>query len=256
MFLINLPIHVSLFVTIIVASVFSTALYYVLHPFWAKELSDETKNTADVVAMRAGVVYAVVIGMMFSNVRMEHFQMIKTMRAEATAIAQLYRAIERQGGKGTDVILEDLVEYTRFLVEEQWPALRADRASWEDHTIAGKMKFSLIWNDFNKIEERTGRPLLGKLLEQVEHYQILRLTDRRGNLPALFWYIAVFGYLATLATLYVAPPNFRRCVLVSLYSSIVAIVMLGIFVMSHPYSVAAGIEPTIFQRLLEIAAQQ
>ena len=252
MFLINLPIHVSLFVTIIVASVFSTALYY----FWAKELSDETKNTADVVAMRAGVVYAVVIGMMFSNVRMEHFQMIKTMRAEATAIAQLYRAIERQGGKGTDVILEDLVEYTRFLVEEQWPALRADRASWEDHTIAGKMKFSLIWNDFNKIEERTGRPLLRKLLEQVEHYQILRLTDRRGNLPALFWYIAVFGYLATLATLYVAPPNFRRCVLVSLYSSIVAIVMLGIFVMSHPYSVAAGIEPTIFQRLLEIAAQQ
>jgi hypothetical protein len=256
MFLINLPTSASLFITIIAASVLSTALYYVLHPFWAKELSDETKNTADVVAMRAGVVYAVVIGMMFSNVRIEHFQMIKTMRAEATAISHLYRSIERQGGKGTDVILEDLVEYTKFVVEQQWPALRADRASWEDQVIAGKMKISLIWSHFNKIEEKTGGPLFRKLLEQIEHYQILRLTDRRGNLPALFWYIAVFGYLATLATLYVAPPNFRRCVLVSLYSSIVAIVMLGIFVMSHPYSAAADIDPVIFQRLLEVTAQQ
>jgi hypothetical protein len=256
MFLINLPTSVSLFITIISASVFSTALYYVLHPFWAKDLSAETQNTAEVVAMRAGVVYAVVIGMMFSNVRMEHFQMVKTMGAEATSLSQLHRALERQGGEGTDVMLEDLVDYTRFVVENQWPALRESRSSWEDHVIAGKTKFSIIWEHYKEIEEKAEDPRFRKLLEKIEYYQILRLTDRQGNLPALFWYIAIFGYLATLATLYVAPPNFRRCVLVSLYSSIVAIVMLGIFVMSHPYSAAADIDPIIFQRLLEVTAQQ
>ena len=76
MFLLNLPTPVSVFITLIIAIGLSTILYYVVHPFWAKELSEDTKKTAELVAMRVGVVYAVVIGMMFANVRIEHFQMI------------------------------------------------------------------------------------------------------------------------------------------------------------------------------------
>jgi len=39
-----------------------------------------------------------------------------------------------------------------------------------------------------------------------------------------------------------------------LYSSMVAIVLLGIFVLTHPYSVAAGVEPSIFKWLLDLSA--
>ena len=81
----------------------------------------------------------------------------------------------------------------------------------------------------------------------------MRLFDTKGNLLPLFWYIAIFGYLATLVTLYTSPPSFRRCTLVSPYSSMVAIVLLGIYILSHPYSVAAGFEPSIFKLLLDSA---
>jgi hypothetical protein len=53
-------------------SSFSVALYYVVHLCRPREIGPETKKTADVVATRIGVIHAVVIGMMFTSVRMEY----------------------------------------------------------------------------------------------------------------------------------------------------------------------------------------
>jgi len=254
-FLLNLPTSVAVILTVMVATVISIVLYYLVHPFWSKELSEETKKTAEVVAMRVGVVYAVVIGMMFANVRIEHFQMIEAIESEASALIRLYQAIEKEGGDETEVIQRDLIDYIRFIVDEQWPALREARAFPEhDGFSGGGQKLKPIWDYVAKTETNTGHQHLRQLLDQVEHYHILRLFDKKGNLLPLFWYIALFGYLATLFTLYVYPPNLRRCTLVSLYSSMVAIVLLGIFILTHPYSPAAGVEPSIFKWLLDLSA--
>jgi hypothetical protein len=39
--------------------------------------------------------------------------------------------------------------------------------------------------------------------------------------------------------------------LISLYTGMVAMVLLGTFILTHPYSPAAGINPQVFQWLLE-----
>jgi len=246
---------VAVILTVITASAISVALYNLVHPFWAKDVSEETKKTAEVVAMRIGVVYAVVIGMMFANVRIEHFQMIEAIESEASALIRLNRAIERLGGKETKEFHDNLTDYIKFIVDEQWPALREARAfPGKDGFSGGGNKLKHIWDYVAKAEAETGNQNLRRLLDQVEHYHILRVFDKKGNLLPLFWYIALFGYLATLFTLYVYPPNLRRQTLVSLYSSMVAIVLLGIFILSHPYSVAAGVEPSIFKWLLDLSA--
>lgn len=254
-FLLSLPTPAAVTLTIIAATTMSVALYFLVHRFWAKELSEETKKTTELVAMRVGVVYAVVIGMMFANVRIEHFQMVEAIESEASALIRLYQAIEKDSGEETAVIRRDLIDYIRFIVDEQWPALREARAFPEKGGISGGgEKLKPVWEYVAKTEIKTGNQNLRRLLDQVEHYHILRIFDRKGNLLPLFWYIALFGYFATLFTLYVYPPNLRRCTLVSLYSSMVAIVLLGIFILTHPYSVAAGVEPSIFKWLLEMSA--
>jgi len=254
-YLLALPTSVAVILTVITASAISVALYNLVHPFWAKDVSEETKKTAEVVAMRIGVVYAVVIGMMFANVRIEHFQMIEAIESEASALIRLNRAIERLGGKETKEFHDNLTDYIKFIVHEQWPALREARAFPEGSAVSGGgQKIKPIWDYVSKIERETGDHNLRRLLDQVEHYHILRLFDKKGNLLPLFWYIAGFGYIATLFTLYVYPPNFRRYTLVSIYSSMVAIVLLGIFILTHPYSAAAGVEPSIFRWLLEVPA--
>lgn len=251
MFLLALPTSASIAVVIIAASLFSTALYFVVHPFWAKDLSDDTQNTANLVAVRLGVVYAIVIGMMFTNVRMEHQQMVQAVENEASALTSFYRAIERTDDKNALKIHDHLIAYIEFIVNEQWPALRHASTYPEERFIKGaKNKLKPVWEYVEAKEKEVGHKNLSRLLYQVEHYHTIRLYDFKGNVLPLFWYIATFGCFATLVTLCVLPPNFRRCTLVSLYSSMVAVVLLGIFVMSHPYSTAAGVEPNLFKWML------
>jgi len=249
-FLLNLPTPACVALAIGVSTAFAVALYFVVHPFWARGLTEETRKTADLVATRLGVVYSIVIGMMFANVRIEHIQMVEAIESEASALTRLYSEIERQGGDEGTEIRNNLVEYIRFIVEEQWPALREARVQPEKR-IGGKSQLEPVWDYVVRTEQQTGDPNLRRLMDQVEHYKIMRLFDSRGNLLPLFWYIAGFGYLATLVTLYLSPPTLQRCLLVSLYSSMVAVVLIGIFILSHPYSPAAGVEPSVFKWLLQ-----
>ena len=98
-FLLSLPTPAAVVLTVIAAMAISILLYFLVHLFWARELSEETKKTAELVAMRVGVVYAVVIGMMFANVRIEHFQMIEAIESEASALIRLYQKIEKDGSE-------------------------------------------------------------------------------------------------------------------------------------------------------------
>ena len=92
------------------------------------------------------MVYAVVIGMMFTNVRIEHVQMIQAIESEASALIRLYVAIERDEGKQAEEVRKSLVEYIRFIVEEQWPALRAARMQPGDRFLLGGHQLKLAWD--------------------------------------------------------------------------------------------------------------
>ena len=78
--------------------------------------------------------------------------------------------------------------------------------------------------------------------------RILAYTE---NVPLIFWYIGILGYVFTLATMYLTPPTTRRCVLVCFYSIIIGLVLYGIFSLSQPYSHATGVKPYAFERVLE-----
>jgi len=251
MYLLSLPTIVSVLLAIVIASAVSVALHFVIHPIWAGELSEGTKKTADNVAVRIGVIYAVVIGMMFANVRIEHVQMVEAIESEASALVRLYSSLEREAEAESEEVRKKLVEYIRFIVEEQWPAIRAARAQPGDRYISGGTKLDPIWDYVLRVEQKTANKNLCVLLNEVEHDKLMRLFDTKGNVLPLFWYIALFGYLASLIPLYVYPPSIRRCGVISLYSSLVSVVLLAIFILSHPYSAAAGIEPIAFKTLLD-----
>lgn len=250
MFILSLPTIVSVILTILVASSFSVGLYFLVHRLWAGEVGTETRRTADNVATRIGVIHAVVIGMMFTSVRIEYNEMIVAIESEASAITRLYHAMGRQGGDKFDTAREQLRDYIHHVVDEQWPALREVRITPTDRKLIGREALDRVWDTLEEIDPKPGELNLKELLNQVEDFRIQRLFDAKGKLLPIFWYIAVIGYLLTLTTLYLPPPTKKRCLLVSLYSSMVAVVLLGVFILTHPYSEAAGVGPDIFEWLL------
>jgi hypothetical protein len=251
MSILSLPTVVNIAITLLVFASFSVALYFMVHRFWSSELVDDTKRTADSVATRIGVVHAMILGMMFANVRVEFNEMIMAVESEASALIRLYNTLERQGGEEFKGARKQLREYVHFIVNEQWPALRELREPPVDQKYTGREVLDRVWKEVTNIEQEPGDVNLIELLDQVENYRIQRLFDAKGQTLPVFWYIAVIGYLFTLLTLSLPPPTIRRYILVSLYSSLVGVVLLGVFVLTHPYSPAAGISPDVFRSLLE-----
>jgi hypothetical protein len=101
------------------------------------------------------------------------------------------------------------------------------------------------------LEFKPGDLNLKELLDEAEDHKIQRMFDIKGEVLPVFWYIAIIGYFFTLIPLCLEAPTFRRCMLISLYTGMVAMVLLGTFILTHPYSPAAGINPQVFQWLLE-----
>jgi hypothetical protein len=83
-----LPTVASVLLAIVVASAVSVMLHIVIHPIWSGDFTEDTKKTADNVAVRIGVIYAVVIGMMFAIVGIEHLQMVEAIETEASALVR------------------------------------------------------------------------------------------------------------------------------------------------------------------------
>jgi hypothetical protein len=145
MFILSLPIAISVTLGVVVASSFSIGLYFIAHRLWSGQISPETRRTADSVATRIGVIHAVVLGMMFTSVRVEYNDMIVAIESEASAITRLYHAMGRQGGETLDEARKHLADYIRFVVNVQWPALRELRFEPSDTELAGRDALNRVW---------------------------------------------------------------------------------------------------------------
>jgi len=254
MFLLTLPLWISVLVVLTVAVVVSVGLYYVVHPFWASDASEETRKLADMASTRIGVIHALVIGMMFTYVRIEHNQMLAAVEAEATALAQLYVTLERTGDPRWEDVKRQLSDYAHFVVDTQWPALRELRVQPGDQLLRGRTALDKIWASVDQFAGNVSPMSLQRfhqLIEEADLRRAERLFDAKGSLLPVFWVIGVIGYVFTVVPFFFPPPNLRRCVMVSLYTSTVAIVLLGVYVLTHPYSMPAGVEPTAFEMLLQ-----
>jgi hypothetical protein len=143
--------------------------------------------------------------------------------------------------------MDGLVSYLRFVVVEQWPALREGHS---EANLSGRVVLDDVWRRVQDYDGEGRRELAG-LLDEVEHSRNLRVFDTVGTFLPLFWYAALIGYLLTVVSLCVRPPTRQRRALLVLYGSMVGVVLYGIFVMTQPYSTAAGIGPRVFEALLE-----
>jgi len=252
MFLLNLPLGASVVIVLTVSMAFSVGLYFCIYLICGGNISEGTKRTAGMVVRSSGVVYALVIGMMFTDVTSEYNKMVLELEMESAALTRLHGALERhRDHEKLEDARKQLVEYIRFVVDVQWPALRELKMDSRDPEITGMKALDQVWKDLDAIEYKPGDLNLKELLDTAEDHKIQRMFDIKGEVLPVFWYIAIIGYFFTLIPMCLEAPTFRRCLLVAIYSGMVSMILLGTFILTHPYSSAAGINPQVFQWLLE-----
>jgi hypothetical protein len=247
MFIFSLPSYVGAFLAMLIFGLVPLALYPLLHRLWARGFREGDGPLDDAVPARIGVIHGVVIGMMFSNVTVQYNGMMEALESEASAMIRLYNEMERRDAEYFAPAMVELRSYLRFVVVEQWPALR-ERGSVE--SLAGREALDDVWAQVQRFDG-AGRQELARLLDEVEHSRNLRVFDTIGTFLPLFWYAALVGYALTVVTLCASPPTGPRRALLFIYGCMVGVVLYGILIMTQPYSSAAGVSPRIFERLLE-----
>jgi hypothetical protein len=250
-FIFSLPTPAGVALAMASFAVLSIVLYLVLHRLVLVSANEDTRRMAEAVAGRVGIIHGIVLGMMFSNITAEYTGMVAALEAEASALIRLHNAMERQEDERLEPAMEELRGYIHFVVERQWPALRAGRVEAGDHELAGRDLLDNVWRSVDRVEPGPHQNKLMSLVDEVENYRNLRLFDRLGSLLPLFWYIAIIGYVLTLAGFCVPRPSRARCTLAALYGAMVGVVLYGILVMTQPYSPAAGVSPKVFEWLLD-----
>jgi hypothetical protein len=248
MFIFSVPSYIGVLLAMLLFGVAPVVLYPVIHRLWGRGLGDESGSMADTVSTRIGVIHAVVIGMMFANVTAEYTSMVGAVEAEASALIRLYSEMERRDEEHFEPAMKTLIGYINFVVQEQWPALREGSATQAN--LMGRELLDDVWESVQQFDG-SGRTELARLLDEAENARNLRLFDAVGTFLPLFWYAAIIGYVITITTLCVKPPDGLRRTLLFLYGCMVGVVLYGILVMTQPYSLGAGVDPSVFQRLLE-----
>ena len=125
----SLPSYVGAILAMLLFGLVPVALYPALHRLWARVARAGDGALENSVSARIGVIHAVVLGMMFSNVTVEYTGMIGALESEASALIRLYNEMERRDVEYFGPAMEELNGYLRFVVVEQWPALREGRLS-------------------------------------------------------------------------------------------------------------------------------
>lgn len=152
--LLYLPTSLNIAIVLILSTVFTVGLYFLMNRFWLVELNEDTRKTAENVATRIGVIHAVVLGMMFTNVRVEFNEMILAVESEASALVRLYNAIERHGNGELESTGEQLREYVRFVANEQWSALRKLKVPPTDRELVGVPCWTMYGKNLRNLSQR------------------------------------------------------------------------------------------------------
>lgn len=87
------------------------------------EATEDLKAVASWGALRIGTIHALILALVFTEVRQEYNHLAETIDQEALAIEQLYRSLEQIEGAESEGIRQQLTRYTRMVIDQEWPSL-------------------------------------------------------------------------------------------------------------------------------------
>ena len=208
-----------------------------------KEVKEATSNLFRVV----GWLISLFLSLTFADVYRELIAIENASEAEAAAIMDTHDNLSRvEATKARDL----LIEYTRAVINDDWPALANDRLSPRTGELLSALKTEIFELPANNLREETIRARILQDMDVVSDLRLLRQQKAQSNPPYILIVVLV-GYLVTMAYFGVYRPRSSLLVLVTFYTLLVGIVLYLILAMSAPFQSGFGISPAPFEYVIE-----
>jgi hypothetical protein len=199
-----------------------------------------------------GVFYGLLLGLIAVATYQNFTDTDRTANQEAAALARLYRDISTypQSDRGE---LQDLLrEYTRSVIEEDWPAQRRGFV-----VAVTSERGSAFASRLFSFEPRTkGQEILHaealRAVNDLIELRRLRVFSVTSGIPPVMWYLVVIGAILNIVLVWLFDMKLiAQLFLGGLLSFFIAMVIALIAAMDNPYRGEVSIGPDAFRSVYE-----
>jgi len=215
--------------------------------------SSEYNDLVNYFFAALGVLYGLAMGLIAVGTWENFTEVDGQLSQEAASLAGLYHDLNGYPAPRRQVLEEQLREYTRFVIERDWPAHR--RGDVDDD---GGALLEAFENEVMMFEPSTER-------EKISHAEVIRsLSDvikQRGlrvqavgtALPAAIWYVVLIGAGLTIGLSYFFCVETLRLhvVLVGTLTTFIALLIFLTAAMDNPFRGDFSVGPDAFRTVLD-----
>ncbi|SNR81019.1 bestrophin-like domain [Hymenobacter mucosus] len=171
---------------------------------------------------------------------------------EAATLAVLYRDLSGYPDSTRQPLQRQLHNYTRFIVQESWPAQQRGLANDTERLVLTKFQLALLHTD---VPTRALQVLHGEVIETFNTLVELRrqrIESVGTGVPAVLWAAVLIGALVTIGFSYCfVVASFRlHALLTGLLALMVGIMVFLIAALDHPYLGEVSVTPEAYQLVL------
>jgi hypothetical protein len=226
-----------------------------IHPVMRRLLHGE-RQANDVVIFAAanyGLIYAVLLGLL----TVATFQTTKDLQDhvadEASSLSTMYHSADGYPEPLRSQLKSELRDYTHYVIEKDWPAHQEARIPQ-----GGEHRLQAIRETLFSFEpkSKTQEVLHGEIIRQFNAMTVARedrLSAVSSGMPAVLWYVVIFGGVLTLVFLWMIHMEFiPQIVLGVLTALFLGVITFLIFAMDHPLQGAVSVGPEPFQSVYDL----
>jgi len=248
--ILHLPVIAGALLLMAITTLIGLLVYFFSYRYLAMSQTKEARRATSGLFRVIGVLVSLFLSLTFADVMLELNQIEASIEREAVMLQDIHRDLARYDTARGLRAQSQLVEYIQAVIKYDWPALADDKLSKE----AGKILLELE-DEVLQLQDETEiqRILRPRIISDVDFVNDLRLTRLEQALakPPLFLIVVVFGFLVTMACFGPHPPSRLTVGLLTMYTSLIGLVIYLILAYSDPFQGATGIDPASLEYVLE-----
>jgi hypothetical protein len=200
-----------------------------------------------------GVFYGLALGLIAVATWENYTEVDAVVTAEAAALTSLYRDFDGYPQPLRGKVEAALREYTRTVIEKEWPAHRKGIALEDGDLTLDRMENELMNFEPTREREKIVHAEVLRSLDTVLEQRRLRLQAVSTGLPAALWAVVLIGAILNgLLTYLFWIDNLRVHILVvAILACFIALLIFLTAAMDNPFRGEFSVNSEVFQTILD-----
>ena len=199
-----------------------------------------------------GVIYAVILAFVVITVWEQFNEALESVIYESGELIAMNHDLQALPiGEAQDVHVA-LREYTRAVIEHEWPALQKDH-----YVVRTTPEYRELWSVIRRVEagDRQGRVWLETMIDRlnsIDEWRSQRLLLVESSVPIPLWILLICGGLVTIlfAALFGAEHGPTQMMMVSSLAALIAFPLFLLPAIDPPFSGTVRVRPEAFRHAL------